>query len=94
MSSFRTAATNCDGEHCASATISRSQHIGLSGSDLGAARRINILFTSSSFLLQFLPIVFLGFLILSQLTQRRLAALRLTIASLVFTVGGDWQTCP
>jgi len=43
-----------------------------------------MLFNSSSFLLEFLPVTFAGFLVLAGLRLRRLAGLWLTLASLVF----------
>ncbi|UIJ44002.1 MBOAT family protein [Sphingomonas cannabina] len=43
-----------------------------------------MLFNSDEFLLVFLPIVFVGFLVLAKFRQRRLAALWLTLASLAF----------
>ncbi|MGN6374706.1 MAG: MBOAT family O-acyltransferase [Sphingomonas sp.] len=53
-----------------------------------------MLFNSSEFILLFLPVVFLGFVIIAASRQPRLAELWLTIASLVFYSWWRWQNLP
>jgi D-alanyl-lipoteichoic acid acyltransferase DltB (MBOAT superfamily) len=53
-----------------------------------------MLFNSSEFISLFLPVVFLGFIVIARFREARLAAAWLTIASLVFYSWWRWQNLP
>jgi D-alanyl-lipoteichoic acid acyltransferase DltB (MBOAT superfamily) len=53
-----------------------------------------MLFNSSEFILLFLPVVFVGFIVIARFRQARLAAAWLTVASLVFYSWWRWQNLP
>jgi D-alanyl-lipoteichoic acid acyltransferase DltB (MBOAT superfamily) len=53
-----------------------------------------MLFNSSEFISLFLPVVFVGFIVIARLNQPRLAAAWLTVASLVFYSWWRWQNLP
>ena len=53
-----------------------------------------MLFNSGEFILLFLPIVFIGFLIIAEFRRARIAAAWLTLASLVFYSWWRWENLP